>query len=937
MTASRSVLARVARLGLVGVGLLAMSATGARAAGPAVQYELALLSPNTHWLGVTMRLTEVRGGSLSVAMPAWAPGAYMILEFAKNVAGFEAATADGRPLAWRKTDKQTWQVETGGARAVTLTYRVYANNLGITASDYTDQHAWVNGTSVFMYLVGGLMQPVTVHIGDHPRAWRIATTMTPTADGGYAASDYHTLVDSPILISDFKELTFQAGGKPHRIVVEGEGKYDSDRLVNEFRTIADYQARLMGGLPFNEYIFFLLLGKGLRNGGLEHAAGCALAADPDSFRDDAAYKRFVATVAHEYFHLWNVKRLRPAPLVPYDYAHEQYTTDLWFAEGVTTYYATLTTVRTGLQTPEQFYASYASLIRSLDDDPAARSVAVTDQSWNTWLHPEWPNGRYYYYGYYPQGELDGFLLDLELRGRTANRVAFDDVVRDLYQRYAARGQGYPEGAIRASCERLSGSDFGDFFRQYIYGTAKPDYARLLAGAGLQLQVSPGPVTATLNATTSADGGWVTVTDLVAGGAAAQGGLSVGDLLLAMDSKRLTATALQRLAENHKPGDRVEFTVARGDRVLTIPVTLSANETTEYGITELPNPTPVQAVIRDTLVGRGATPLPEALHDRRETRLRNILQLTRDGVYAESYFAPDGKKLIFQATRAQYHCDQIFSINLDGTDMRLLSTGAGRCTCSYFLRDGRYLYSSTHLAGPDCPPPPDRSHGYVWPVYSAYDIFAVDPKTGVVQRLTDNPGYDAETTESVDGSRLVFTSNRNGDLDLYTMRPDGTDVRRVTDRLGYDGGAFFSPDGKQLVFRSYLPKTAEEEAEYRQMLANDLVLPRHTDLFISNADGSNIRQLTDNGALDFAPYFTPDGKQIIFSSNLKNPNSFNFDLFLINTDGSGLEQITFDQGFDSFPMFSPDGKYLVWTSSRTSPAGKREFHLLLAEWGPPAGR
>ncbi len=924
--------ARLARLAVSIACIVVVLASGARAAGPAVQYELALLSPNTHWLGVTMRLTDLRGGTVSVAMPAWAPGAYMILEFAKNVAGFEAVTADGRPLAWHRTDKQTWQIETGGARTVVLKYRVYANNLGIIASDYTDQHAWVNGTSVFMYLVGGLAQPVSLRIGERPRGWHIATTLEAAGDGEYHAADYHTLVDSPILVSDFKELTFLAGGKPHHIVVEGEGKYDGARLVSDFRTIADYQAYLMGGLPFNEYIFFLILGKGLRNGGLEHAAGCALAADPDSFRDDAAYKRFIATVAHEYFHLWNVKRLRPAPLVPYDYSHEQYTTDLWFAEGVTTYYATLTTVRTGLQTPEQFYASYASLIKALDDDPAARSVPVAEQSWNTWLHPEWPNGRYYYYGYYPQGQLDGFLLDLELRGRTANRVSLDAVVRDLNARYAQRGLGYPEGAIRASCERLAGSDFGDFFRRYIYGTDKPDYARLLAAAGLLLQVSPGPVTATLNATTSADAGWVTVTDLEAGGAAAQAGVSVGDILLAMDGRRLTVTALQRVSETRKPGDRVELTITRGERLLTIPVTLGAEETTEYGITEAPDPTPVQASVRDALVGRGARPLPTALHNARETRLRNILQLTRDGLYAESYFAPDGQRLIFQATRAQYHCDQIFSINLDGTDMRLRSTGAGRCTCGYFLRDGRYLFSSTHLAGPECPPVPDRSRGYVWPVYSAYDIFAVDSKTGVTQRLTDNPGYDAETTESVDGSRLVFTSNRNGDLDLYTMRPDGSDVRRVTTRRGYDGGAFFSPDGRQLVFRSYLPKTAAEEAEYREMLAKDLVLPRHTEIYLCNADGSNMRQLTDNGALNFAPYFTPDGKQILFSSNLKNPNSFNFDLFLINLDGSGLEQITFDEGFDSFPMFSPDGKYLVWTSSRMAPAGKREFHLLLAEWG-----
>jgi len=318
-------------------------------------------------------------------------------------------------------------------------------------------------------------------------------------------------------------------------------------------------------------------------------------------------------------------------------------------------------------------------------------------------------------------------------------------------------------------------------------------------------------------------------------------------------------------------------------------------------------------------------------DPRERHLANLRELT-DGVEnAEAYFSFDGTRLIFQSRRTPYECDQIFTMDLHGHDVRLLSTGLGRCTCSYFFPDGRrYLYSSTHQGGPACPPPPDMSHGYVWAVYSSYDIFAASLDDPTPRRLTGTPGYDAEATISSRGDRIVFTSIRDGDLELYTMKLDGNDVRRITHEVGYDGGAFFSPDGSKIVWRASRPKPGPEIDEYKQLLAQGLIKPHALDLYVANADGTDARRLTDNGAANFAPFFHPSGRKIIFCSNMDDLARRNFDLHLVNLDGSGLERVTYYEQFDGFPMWASDGKTFVFCSNRYN-SGPRQTNVFLADW------
>jgi TolB protein len=314
----------------------------------------------------------------------------------------------------------------------------------------------------------------------------------------------------------------------------------------------------------------------------------------------------------------------------------------------------------------------------------------------------------------------------------------------------------------------------------------------------------------------------------------------------------------------------------------------------------------------------------------ERRLSNIRQLTFGGENAEAYFSGDGTRLIFQSTRDGVPCDQIFTMRTDGSDLRRVSTGTGRTTCGYFLPgDERILFSSTHLASPECPPRPDYSRGYVWPVYSSYDIFTARPDGSGLTRITDSSAYDAEATVGPDG-RIVFTSLRDGDMEIYSMNADGSDVRRLTRRPGPDGGPFFSADGTLIVFRGRELAPGPELEEYQRLLKDGLWRPTGLDLFVMNADGTGIRQVTDLQGSSFAPFFHPDGKRIIFSSNHHDPKGRNFDLYLVNVDGTGLERVTHNDTFDGFPMFSPDGRRLVFASNRHN-AKDGDTNIFIADW------
>lgn len=321
-----------------------------------------------------------------------------------------------------------------------------------------------------------------------------------------------------------------------------------------------------------------------------------------------------------------------------------------------------------------------------------------------------------------------------------------------------------------------------------------------------------------------------------------------------------------------------------------------------------------------------------LIDPMESHFKNIRQLTFSGENAEAYFSADGKKLILQAHDGEGLCDQIYVMDLKSREMKLVSTGDGVTTCAYFEypNDQKIVYASTHLAGKDCPPPPDYSRGYVWKLHEGYDIFRGNPDGSGLERLTDEPGYDAEGTYAFDGKKIVYTSISSGDLEVWTMNPDGSDKCQLTDKLGYDGGPFFSHDGTKIVWRAYYPQTQEEVSDYKGLIAESSIRPMNLQIRIMNADGSDKVQITHNNAANFAPFFFPDDRRLIFCSNMADPKGRNFDLWAVNVDGINLEQITFFEGFDGFPMFSPDGKHFVFASNRNQ-AKRGDTNIFICEW------
>ena len=332
---------------------------------------------------------------------------------------------------------------------------------------------------------------------------------------------------------------------------------------------------------------------------------------------------------------------------------------------------------------------------------------------------------------------------------------------------------------------------------------------------------------------------------------------------------------------------------------------------------------------------------DSVHFAGEKYFKNVRQLTFGGDNAEAYWSYDGKSIVFQKTNPKegIFCDQIFVAKVPVTDAqkftpKMIGTGKGRSTCAYFLPDGKHIiYASTHLGADTCPPVPDRSkygNKYIWPLYNSYDIFMADMSGKIVKQITSAKGYDAEATVSPDGKKMIYCSDKDGDLELYVMDLKSGKEIRVTNELGYDGGAWFSPDGTKIVWRASRPKTPEAIKEYKELLAEGMVAPTNMEVFVANADGSNAKQITALGQANWAPNFTPDGKHIIFCSNHEYKRGFPFNMYLIDLEGKGLEKISRDKGFDAFPMFSPDGKKIIFASNRNN-GGTRDTNLFVADW------
>lgn len=551
-----------------------------------ITYTIAMPAPHSHLFHVTVEVDEIAGPTLELMLPAWTPGSYMIREYARHVQGFSAQAEGAGELAWRKTAKDTWQIETGGATHLRASYQVYANELTVRTSHLDGTHGYFNGACVFMYVPGRTNEPLRLNV-EPPQGWQVTTGLDPWEQGpeatpgawSFIAENYDHLVDSPVECGTHRLLHFEVGGIPHRIAIWGRGNEDEARLLEDTRRIVETQRDFFGGLPYRHYTFILHLVDG-RGGGLEHRNSVTNQVNRWTFRPERSYERYLSITSHELFHVWNVKRLRPAPLGPFDYQRENYTRLLWLMEGGTSYYDDLLLVRAGLLKPERYLEKLADKIVALQSQPGRLLQSVEQSSFDAWIKLYRPdeNSANSSISYYLKGSLVCMLLDMELRRQSGGARSLDDLLRLLFARYPIDGPGIPEeGAVLAALEELvsEGAEaFRNFFARYVAGTAELDYAAGLAVVGLEPRWSRRGPEAWLGLSLKREGERTLVATVRADGPAYGAGVYAGDELLALDGWRVNEEQLNARLGERAPGDTVQLTLFRGDALLEVPVTLA---------------------------------------------------------------------------------------------------------------------------------------------------------------------------------------------------------------------------------------------------------------------------------------------------------------------------------------------------------------------------
>lgn len=558
--------------------------------------------PWTHLLEVEMRVQIPANPQVSnetnLLMPVWTPGSYLVREFERHVQDF-VADANGRTLEWTKTNKNTWRVRTNGARRWRVTYRVYANELSVRTNELNSDHAFWNNAALLMYPEGRLESPSTLNIVPFSN-WKIATGLPTIADhaNSFRADNFDVLYDSPVEVSNFKQLDFQVRGVPHRIVIDGEGNYDPERLRNEVRRIVEGEVAMFGGIPYHDYTFILHL-RSNTGGGLEHLNSTALGFRRFGFGDEDGYRRFQSLVAHEFFHLWNVKRIRPDALGPFDYTQENYTRLLWVAEGITEYYGNLMVRRAGLISNEDYLNHLAKQIEDFQNLPGREVMSAEEASFDAWIKYYRPdeNSVNSQISYYDKGELLGMLLDLEIRRRTDNRKSLDDVMRYLYTEFFQKGRNYSPADFQKTCELMAGAGLEQFFARYVRGHVDlvPAYNEILTGAGLRLEQGGRgigkaddsvPKKAYLGADLDQQGDHLIVTSVRSGTPAYDQGLNAKDEIVALDGARVTKETFESTIAARRPGDTVRLAVFRFDDLRTIEIRLGGRVDVPYRIVPL---------------------------------------------------------------------------------------------------------------------------------------------------------------------------------------------------------------------------------------------------------------------------------------------------------------------------------------------------------------
>ncbi|MBC5773221.1 M61 family metallopeptidase [Pontibacter sp. KCTC 32443] len=557
--------------------------------------------PHTHYFKVTAELEGAKKKYIDFTMPVWAPGSYLIREFAKNVDSFVATDGSGKTLRSEKIDKNTWRVYSNRASKVQAKYNVYAFELSVRTSFLDAAHGYVNGTSMFMYPEGYEKQAGTLIVKPHKSFSKVSTGLKSTGKFTYTFPNYDILGDSPLEIGNHEIYTFEAAGVPHEVAMFGEGNYNPERLIADMKRVTEEAIAIMGELPVDRYVFIVHnLQRG--GGGLEHLNSTTLQTSRFNYGTESGYTGFLSLVAHEYFHLWNVKRLRPAPLGPFNYNEENYTKLLWVSEGITSYYDDLIVRRAGL-TPEQRYLDVvAGSINSVENTPGNAVQPVSESSFDAWIkyYRQNENSSNAEVSYYTKGGVLGHLLNMEIMKSSNGSKSLDDVMRNLYKRYYKQlNRGFTEEEFQEAVEQVAGHKMDAFFRDYVNGTKSPDYNAYFNAAGLRLvNLNEGAEMGSWGATTSFSDGRVMVSAVSKGSSAYEAGLNVKDEIVAVNGYRV-ANDLDRYVNGLQPGEELDVLIARDGILQNLSVKILKDTRTRYKFEKLPNPTAEQVKIYNT--------------------------------------------------------------------------------------------------------------------------------------------------------------------------------------------------------------------------------------------------------------------------------------------------------------------------------------------------
>lgn len=567
-----------------------------------IHYQVAMPQPQSHLFEVTLLVRNWQSSVLDLKMPVWTPGSYLVREYARHLQDFSANTVDKKhSLLYKKVAKNHWQVDTANNSEITISYRIFANELTVRTNHLDATHGYFNGAALFLFIPGEEQQAISVEIMPKDE-WQVTTPLPPVPgkSNTFLAKDFDTLVDSPFEIGLQQKYNFEVLGKTHQLAIWGEGNFNPEVLIEDTKKIIEVEAKIFGGLPYEHYIFLLHLTNN-SFGGLEHKDACSLIYARFGFRAKEKYQRFLQLVAHEFFHLWNVKRIRPKALEKFDYEQENYTTSLWFSEGTTSYYDLQIPLRAGIYDAKTFLDNLSKEISQFQLTPGRKVQPLAESSFDAWikLYRRDANSNNLQISYYLKGELVTLLLDLLIRSRHNNQCSFDDVMAIMWQRFGKEEIGFTPEQLQAVIESVAQVDLSDFFHRYLEQTEELPFDKYLEPFGLQLQATTEETIPYLGLVVKSEHNQEVIKFVDATSPAALAGIDAGDELLAINNLRVTADQLSDRLKDYQVGDTLKLTLFHQDELRVLPVTLVAPQPNRYHIVPVENPNQIQ---KDNLTG-----------------------------------------------------------------------------------------------------------------------------------------------------------------------------------------------------------------------------------------------------------------------------------------------------------------------------------------------